>query len=328
MSGNVLIVLEQREGRLHAAARQLLAPAERIAQARGCSVHALLVGAQLGDLAAQVGSSLVETIHIADDAGLAHYNAEHYAQVIAQAADASGACTVLMLATSMGRDVTPRVAVKASGRLATDCTDINADGLTVTIRRPMYSGKCVGTFTLGDDALQILTVRPNSFTAPEFDIDAASATSALSFTPGASSLQTTAVERTGAGTKDVTEADIVVAGGRSLKSEDAFVMLDEMAELLDGAVGASRAAVDAGYQPHARQIGLTGKVVSPRLYIATGIDGAIQHLAGMRGSKIIVAINTRDDAPIFDVATYGCVVDQFEFLPALNDALRAMRNGN
>jgi electron transfer flavoprotein alpha subunit len=136
---------------------------------------------------------------------------------------------------------------------------------------------------------------------------------------------TTEVVRAVGGIKDVTEADIIVSGGRSLKSEENFKMLEEMAELLDGAVGASRAAVDAGFQPHARQVGLTGKVVTPVLYIACGIDGAIQHLAGMRGSKVIVAINTKEEAPIFSVASYGCVADLFTMLPLLTEEFRRLK---
>ncbi|MCP4250972.1 MAG: electron transfer flavoprotein subunit alpha/FixB family protein [bacterium] len=185
----------------------------------------------------------------------------------------------------------------------------------------------MGHFGLSLDALKLVTVRANAYGAGAPDASASADTQAVavSFTDGDTRSRTTQIVRSGGGVKDVTEADAVVAGGRSLKSEENFKILYELAELLDGAVGASRAACDAGYQPHSRQVGLTGKVVTPVLYIACGIDGAIQHLAGMRGSKVIVAVNTKAEAPIFSVASYGCVADLFTMVPLLTEEVRRLK---
>jgi len=200
-----------------------------------------------------------------------------------------------------------------------------ANGLAV--RRPMYSGKSVADLSIAADRQAIITVRPNVHLAPEREAAASAAVThvPVEFAAGDLRVKVKDVARSSGAVKDISEADVIVAGGRSLKSEENFAILERLAEALDGAVGASRAAVDAGYQPHGRQVGLTGKVVTPKLYIACGIDGAIQHLAGMRGSKIIVAVNTRKDAPIFEVATYGCVADLFELVPLITEEVKRVR---
>jgi electron transfer flavoprotein alpha subunit len=224
----------------------------------------------------------------------------------------------------MTRDLAPRVAARSRAALATDCLEAQRVDGTLRVKRPLYCAKCVGEFTLADDRLQILSIRPNIFQAEESGAsgDPNITTLAANLTDEDRRTRVVDLVRSGSGAKDVAEADVIVSGGRPLKSEENFKILFELADVLDGAVGASRAAVDAGYQPASRQVGLTGKVVNPRLYIACGIDGAVQHLAGMRGSKVIVAINTKADAPIFNVATYGCVVDLFTLVPLLTDELR------
>ena len=210
--------------------------------------------------------------------------------------------------------------------LATDCTDVQFAGESLQIKRPMYCGKCIGTFRLDGEAIRIVSVRPNMYAGSCLDHtrEADRVTLDVEFTDRDRAARVIEVVRTGGDVKDVAEADIIVSGGRSLKSEENFAMLYELAEVLNGAVGASRAAVDAGYQPAGRQVGLTGKIVTPRLYIACGIDGAIQHLAGMQGSKVIVAVNTKPEAPIFRVATYGCLVDLFTLVPLLTNEIRQL----
>jgi electron transfer flavoprotein alpha subunit len=223
----------------------------------------------------------------------------------------------------MSRDLAPRVAARIKAALATDCLEVERAGGAVKVKRPMYAGKCVGEFALAGDRTNVLSIRPNIYAA-EASGDGAASTTPLAVNLTDDDRRVKAIEllRAGGTVRDVADADVVVSGGRPLKSEENFKILYELADLLDGAVGASRAAVDAGYQPASRQVGLTGKVVNPRLYIACGIDGAVQHLAGMRGSKVIVAINTKPDAPIFSVATYGCVVDLFTLVPLLTREIR------
>ena len=227
----------------------------------------------------------------------------------------------------MGRDLAARVGARKRAALAIDCMEVSLDGADLITTKPMYAGKFSAKFRLSADRLQIAVVRPNAYGALEPSPGTAADVQAVPVTLTESDrrLKIKEIAATGSGIKDVTEADIIVSGGRSLKSEENFKILYELAELLDAAVGASRAACDAGYQPHGRQVGLTGKVVTPVLYIACGIDGAIQHLAGMRGSKVIVAINTKPDAPIFKVANYGCVADLFTMVPLLTDEFRRLK---
>ena len=323
MAGGVLVFVEQRCGRIHPASLQLFAAAGRLA---GEEISAVIVGDGLGGLVETAASYGATRVYLVDDPRLARYRAQPYARALGSVIEKAQPQVVLLATTFLGRDVAPRLAVRAGAGLATDCVDLWPAEGALHVRRTMYCGKCFGEFRLDGGRLQIVSIRPNSFTA-EAGQAAAPAVErvALELDEAESGATVLDVVRTGGGVKDVTEADIVVSGGRSLKSEENFKIIYELAEVLDGAVGASRAAVDAGYQPHSRQVGLTGKVVTPKLYVACGIDGAIQHLAGMRGSKVIVAINTKREAPIFEVATYGVVADLFEMVPRLIEAVRRLK---
>lgn len=324
MGAGALIFLEQRDGRVHPGAAQLFTAAGKLVGQDG-TIDAVVIGKDIDtpvELAGAMGAARVLAV---DDPALALYSARAYTRALIAAIEHVRPRFVLMATTFMGRDVAPRVAARANLPLATDCMEVELRDGKVRVRRPMYSGKCVGDLELPGDTTSIISVRPNSYVAPEAGQGTPSVEPlTVELTDEDRALHTVEVVRTGGEIKDVTEADVIVSGGRSLKSEENFRILYELADVLDGAVGASRAAVDAGYQPHARQVGLTGKVVTPRLYIACGIDGAIQHLAGMRGSKVIVAINTKADAPIFDVSTYGCVVDLFDLVPLLTEELRKL----
>lgn len=326
MSKDVLIFAEQREGRLHGSAAQLMTAAGPLAAESGGGIVAAVIGHDVGAVAEQVGRLGVQRVYAVEDERLRYYTVLRYARALQQVIERVQPGAVLMAHTFMGRDLAPRLAARLGAATAPDCTEISISEGHVHIRRPVYNGKATCEVRLAPDRLRIISVRPNVFAPAEAKAESAPV-ERVGFEPGPGDdrLETLEVVRTAGGVKDVAEADIIVSGGRSLKSEENFRMLYELAELLDGAVGASRAAVDAGYQPHSRQVGLTGKTVTPKLYMAFGIDGAIQHLAGMRGSKVIVAVNTKPEAPIFQVATYGCVADLFEMVPALIREIRRLK---
>ena len=324
MTNNILVFIEQRSGKILPASFQLLALAEQLAGQTGGQAEACVVGHDVGGLTDTIASYGAKKTYVADDAELSLYRPSAYATALCAAIDKSEPKIVLIPTSFMGRDLAARVAARKRAGLAIDCMELKLDGDDLVAIKPMYAGKFTGQFKLVGGRLQMATVRSNAYTAKEPD---ASAKAEMESTPVPLSeadrrLNVKDVVSTSSGVKDVTEADIVVSGGRSLKSEENFKIIYDLAKVLDGAVGASRAACDAGYQPHSRQVGLTGKVVTPRLYIACGIDGAIQHLAGMRGSKVIVAINTKKDAPIFKVATYGCECDLFTLVPMLTEEFK------
>lgn len=331
MSPNVLVILEVRERRFIGASLQCVVAAKALASAWGGAVHALAIGEGLEWAPGALAGMGVTALTLVDSPDFGAYRARAFTTAACAAIDHVSPRATLMATSFLSRDLAPRVAVRCGATLATDCTRAEATGSGAGLRvaRTLYSGKCVGEFATDPERPAIVTIRPNSFASPPAASGAAPTVERLTpaLTDADRLVRAVEVVKTAGTAKDVTEADIVVGGGRSLKSAENFRILEDLAATLDAAVGASRAACDAGYQPHARQIGLTGKVITPRLYFAFGIDGAIQHLAGIRGSKVIVAINTKKEAPIFEAATYGCIADLFEFAPALTAELRRLREG-
>ncbi|MGB0715690.1 MAG: electron transfer flavoprotein subunit alpha/FixB family protein [Phycisphaerae bacterium] len=325
MTNNILVFIEQRDGKVFRASYQSVALAKKLASTTGGQVEAVLIGSGLGGLTDEVASYGVSKIYLVDDAALERYTSTSYAAAFGAALDSADPGVVLVPTTFMGRDLAARTAARRRAALAVDCIDLGFDGDNLVATKTMYAGKLTAKFTLAADRLRMATIRSNVFPADEPQGGASAEVANVAYAADGPSLTCKEVVSTTSGIKDVTEADIVVSGGRSLKSEENFKIIYDLAETLDGAVGASRAACDAGYQPHSRQVGLTGKVVTPALYIACGIDGAIQHLAGMRGSKVIVAINTKAEAPIFKVATYGCVADLFDLVPLLTEEFNRLK---
>jgi len=271
----------------------------------------------------QLGKFGADTVVTLTNAAFAKYTPEGMAQAIAERAKAGGYAAVLFAASATGKDLAPRVAAKLGVGLAADCTEISVDGGTIVATRPVYAGKALLKVKVtGKPA--VLSVRPNVFTPVERPKSGTAATVATAVTAGRVLVRE--IKAAEAGALDVAEAQIVISGGRGLKEPANFKVLEELARAFgsQAAVGASRAVVDAGWRAHADQVGQTGKTVSPTLYIAVGISGAIQHLAGMRTSKVIVAINKDKDAPIFKVADYGVVGDLFEVVPKLTEEIKKL----
>jgi electron transfer flavoprotein alpha subunit len=274
---------------------------------------------------AELGHYGATKVHVAENPALAFYTGEAYAKVIVDVLKSASPDIVLGSHTPTGRDLLPRVAARLGVGLASDCISLAFNGGKLTVRRPVYAGKATAEVEFAGPGPQLATVRANALGVPK--PDPSKSAEAIKVAPDLGELKSkvTEVVKGNSARPDVTEASVVVSGGRSLKSADNFKLLEEMADVLGAAVGASRAAVDAGYRPHRDQVGQTGKVVSPTLYIACGISGAIQHLAGMRTSKVIVAINTDPEAPIFQVADYGIVGDLFQVVPALKEEFRKVK---
>jgi electron transfer flavoprotein alpha subunit len=245
------------------------------------------------------------------------------AEAVAGVVRDSGAKVFLASATSTGRDVAPRVAAHLDSTLLSDCTALAADGDGFTVQRPWLAGKLIATLRSNAPVLAA-TLRRNTFAPVEGGAAPSEVSSGAEV--GAGKVTLTGIAAKEGGALDVAEAPVVVSGGRGLKESEHFHLVEDLAAAFgNAAVGASRAVVDAGWRPHAEQVGQTGKTVAPQLYVAVGISGAIQHLAGMKTSKVIVAINKDPDAPIFKVADYGIVGDAFDVMPALTEAVQKVR---
>ena len=319
----VLAVLEQRDGALRKISQEVVTGACRLADALGGSVEAVVcAGAPVrgAEQAASFGADKIVTLA---NAGFAKYAPEGYAQAIAERAKSGGYRAVVFAASATGKDLAPRVAAKLGVGLVADITDVVVEGGAIIATRPVYAGKALLRVKVAAQPA-VLSLRPNVFTPVERPKAGAAETIAVTVPAGRVTVRE--IKAAPAGTLDVAEAQIIISGGRGLKEPANFKVIEELAQAFGGraAVGASRAVVDAGWRAHADQVGQTGKTVSPTLYIAVGISGAIQHLAGMRTSKVIVAINKDKDAPIFKVADYGVVGDLFEIIPRLTEEIRKL----
>jgi len=323
----VLVFAEQRDGSIKKPALEAVSEGRRLADVLGGNLTALLIGGAdvPADALAKLGADRVATV---TDPRLALYVPEAYTRAAAEAVSAAGAEVVLMSATAQGKDLAPRLAARLGTGLASDCTALAAGSGQVTATRPVYSGKAVATVTFQDAHPAMATLRPNVFAVLAEDRQGKAEVLPVSVTFEEKDFRckVTSVESGQGGTLDVAEADIVVSGGRAMKGAENFSYIKDLADALGGAVGASRAAVDAGWIDHQHQVGQTGKVVSPVLYIAAGISGAIQHLAGMSSSKVIVAINKDADAPIFKIADYGIVGDLYEVIPRMVEEIRKIKS--
>ena len=313
----ILLIGEQARGQIKKSTLNAVTAAQRLAAKNGAQIQGLVIGAGAAK-AAQELAAYLPVVHAVEGAAFEHGLAETHAAAATEAAKKISATDVIIAATAYGKDIAPRIAVKLGAGIASDVLGIVAAN---QFKRAMWAGNAIATVEV-TTPMKVITVRATEFPAAQ-----------KAGSPG--QVQTLAVEAPAAKAKfiefnevksarpELTEASVVVSGGRGTKGD--FKPIEALADVLGAAVGASRAVVDAGWQPNDLQVGQTGKVVAPKLYIAAGISGAIQHLAGMKGSKTIVAINKDPEAPIFQVADYGLVGDLFKALPELTDELKKLK---
>ena len=309
----VLVIAEQVDG----AFRKVTFEALTAARSLGADIQAVVLGSGIEGIATQLAQYGAAKIMVADDAALTDYTVDAYTQVLAGIIGQLNPTVVMLGATTQGKELAGRLSARLDAGLATDCLAIKMDDGQVTATRPMYGGKVLADVALSSTPV-IVALRPNTIAAEAAPAEAA--VEKVSVDVGA--VRTRVIgKQLESGKVDLTEAEIIVSGGRGMGGPD-YSVIETLAEVLGAAVGASRSAVDEGWRPVSDQVGQTGKTVSPNLYVACGISGAIQHLAGMSSSKLIVAINKDPEAPIFSKADYGIVGDLFEVIPALTEAIK------
>ena len=320
MAQGVFVITEQRDGVFRKVSFEAVSEGRRIADGLGSDLSTMVIGSGVEGIAGELGKYGPDKILVADDPALADYTTDGYTNVIADIIQSSDPAVILIGATAQGKDLSARLAARLDAGLAMDCTAIKLDNGKLTCTRPMFGGKIFANVEI-EGSVQIIAIRPNVMDIAETAKDCAVEKPAVQV----GDVKTSVVERSmDTGDKiELTEADIVVSGGRGTGGE--FEAIELLASAFGGAVGASRSAVDEGWRPHSDQVGQTGKVVSPVLYVACGISGAIQHLAGMSTSKYIVAINKDPEAPIFSKADLGIVGDLFEVVPAVAEEVKKIK---
>jgi electron transfer flavoprotein alpha subunit len=323
---NVLAYAETRGNDLRKVALETVAAARALADSMGGEVHALVTGGPGAAVhAATLGAHGADVVYVAEDPSLARYNPEPVTALCAGRAG-TGYAALLVGASARGRDIAPRIAARLGSAMLSDVTSLRHESNAFVASHPMYAGKVLATLRLTNSgSVAVISLRPGAFSA----VPAARAGRLERVPLGDPNATRLQVSETAAGDSrklDLAEAPVIVSGGRGLKAPANFKLVEDLAAAFgNAAVGATRAVTDDGWRPHSDQIGQTGRQVSPELYVAVGISGAIQHIAGMRSARCIVAINKDPEAPIFKVADYGVVGDVFEVVPALTDAIRAAR---
>ncbi len=323
MANKILAVLEQREGILKRSAFEVVSAARNLAEQLNLEPEVVVVGYDVSNIEEIVTYGLNKIVHL-KSADLADYSSSGYKETITNYAKETDADYIILSNTALGKDLAPRIAVGIDAGCMIDCINLDASSGELIATRPVYAGKALIDIKC-NSAKKVITIRPNVIKTKPVENPASPNVIVKEIT--SPNLKTRVIEfKKSEGKLDVAEADIVVSGGRGMKAPENFHLIEELAESLGGAVGASRAVVDAGWRPHREQVGQTGKTVSPTLYIACGISGAVQHLAGMSSSKYIVAINKDKDAPIFTVADYGIAGDALEVIPALIDEIKKVKS--
>lgn len=322
MTNKILAVLEQRDGIIKRSSFEAVNTAANLAKDLKTSAEAIVVGDVISNLSELSKYGILKITHL-KNSELSNYSSSGYTEAISNFAKDSDFEILILSNTALGKDLAPHLSVKLDAGCIVDCVKLSVSGNEIICSRPTYAGKALVDVKLLSNK-KVITIRPNVFKAqisenanpPEVVVKEITSVN----------LKSRVTEfKKAEGKLDVSEADIIVSGGRGIKGPENFHLIEELAEALGAAVGASRAVVDAGWRPHNEQVGQTGKTVSPTLYVACGISGAIQHLAGMSSSKFIVAINKDKDAPIFSIADYGITGDLFEILPALTIEIKKVK---
>lgn len=324
MSQGILVFIEERNSKIRKASFEALAQANKLAN--GEPVSCALVGANVSELAKEVGHYKPQKVYTVQSDELSSYSTEGYTQALFDIVKKVDPKYVFASNTAMARDFLPRLAARMGAPLISDVTEFVEESGNLLPVKAMYSGKSYGVFEI-KNPLAFMTLRPNVFQADQPDESHSADVEAVESNIGNIRAKVSETHAAEGQKVELSEASIVVSGGRGIKGPENWNVLEQLCDSLGAALGASRAVVDAGWIDHQHQVGQTGKVVSPQLYFACGISGAIQHLAGMSSSKVIVAINKDADAPIFKHATYGLVGDLFEIVPKITEEVKSL-NGN
>ena len=322
----ILSFIETRENKVKKASLELMSEARRTADGLKMETAAVLAGTGMDGLAPELASYGASKVYLLESPALDRYSAQDYAAALAGLVKRLNPAAVFFSATAMGKDLAPRLAARLGVGLASDCTALALKDGQLEYTRPIFAGKALLTLRLTSSP-QVVSLRPNVFPAIPATAAGEVIKEAVEIPAAKARGEVTEVLQEAGGEIDVSEADIVVSGGRGMKGPENFALLREISALLPrSAVGASRSAVDSGWIGHQHQVGQTGKTISPNLYMAFGISGAIQHVAGMSSSKVIVAVNKDPDAPIFKIADFGVVGDLFQVIPALKEEIKKLRS--
>jgi electron transfer flavoprotein alpha subunit len=324
MAQGVWTIAEQRDGEIRKITYEIVSEGRRLADALGQELTVILLGSNIKDKAAELGQYGADKVLVCDDPKLESYTTDAYVSVISDLVKDGDPAVLLVGASVEGKDLSARLAARLDVAMAQDCTAFAIEDGNLVATRPIYAGKAYAKVTFENSFPQMAAARPKVMELNEPDASKSAEVVDAEFTLDDGALKTKVLDvvKDESGKVDLTEADKIVSGGRGMKGPENYNILEELADLIGASVGASRSAVDAGWRPHSDQVGQTGKVVSPNLYVACGISGAIQHLAGMSTSKVIVAINKDEDAPIFQKADYGVVGDLFDVVPALTEEVK------
>jgi len=321
MQGPILVFAESSGTEFRKSAFEAVTEARRLADLSNTEVHALSIGHRIKDQASSLGKFGADRVSVADDESLKLFQPDFYRQIALDLAEKINPGVILLPATATGKDLAPRLAIHLNTAVATECTELEIRDSEFIATRPAFAGKVLLKIRIKGDP-KMATLRPNVFTAKERVPSRSPLIESLSFEKPTTRMTVKEFVTHGAKKQDLTEAGVIVSGGRGMGGPENYKILEELASVMGGVVGASRASVDAGWRPHSDQVGQTGRTVSPTLYIACGISGAIQHRVGMINSRVIVAINKDPEAPIFGFADYGIVGDVFEVVPALTQEMK------